>query len=307
VSQVSESFKRNVYTQETLALISRLLTKNPEYYTVWNYRRRVLGALLEQSRDVAIISKDLRFLVPLMLQYPKCYWIWNYRMWLLTQVEQFTESAMPIWNEELGLVGKMLSRDERNFHGWDYRRHVVSNIERLSVSMAEAEFEYTTKMVQKALQNFSALHYRSRLIPRLLDERGASSAERRQFFEQELDWIQDVLVDPYNSAAWFYHGLLLHTLLPTCPASTKMIQDSTVTDIMRYYSQEIERVMDMLEDFDDCKWIYQALIQYTTELDRYTESPSLDLVHSPRPQLREWIEMLTRLDPMRITRWKNLG
>ena len=32
----------NEYTRETLLLTSKLLTKNPEYYTIWNIRRRLL-------------------------------------------------------------------------------------------------------------------------------------------------------------------------------------------------------------------------------------------------------------------------
>ncbi len=44
-------------------------------------------------------------------------------------------------------------------------------------SMAESEFEYTTrKITTEDLSNFSAWHGRSKLIPRLLDERGADAA-----------------------------------------------------------------------------------------------------------------------------------
>jgi geranylgeranyl transferase type-2 subunit alpha len=82
----------------------------------------------------------------------------------------------------------MLVRDSRNFHGWGYRRKVVSELESAKLngkSMVESEFEYTTKVIHgdKGLSNFSAWHRRSKLIPRLLDERNADDATRRQFLD----------------------------------------------------------------------------------------------------------------------------
>jgi len=123
------------------------------------------------------------------MEFPKCYWIWNYRTWLLEQaVERLAAAAARrIWEEELGLASKMLTKDRRNFHAWGYRRNVVGRLESPELegeSMAEAEFAYTTKMIHVDLSNFSAWHNRSKLIPRLLDERGASEAERQTFYDE---------------------------------------------------------------------------------------------------------------------------
>lgn len=89
------------------------------------------------------------------------------------------------------LAGKMLSLDSRNFHGWGYRRTVIAALERLLSqtdempnSLAEREFEYTTKMINVNLSNFSAWHNRSKLIPRLLNERGADNVARRKFLDE---------------------------------------------------------------------------------------------------------------------------
>ena len=82
----------------------------------------------------------------------------------------------------------MLTKDSRNFHGWGYRRKVISELESPKLngkSMVESEFKYTTKMINapNGLSNFSAWHNRSKLIPRLLDERDADDAARRQFLD----------------------------------------------------------------------------------------------------------------------------
>lgn len=220
-------------------MTSKLLSKNPEYYTIWNVRRRLLtyGLFSNYSdsslhstelpsisqttttttssgdsssssstatplpRDSLTIGKngttldlikgDLAFLMPLLMSYPKCYWIWNYRLWLLQQAKERLdlETARSIWIQELGLAGKMLARDSRNFHGWGYRRKIVTELESPELqgkSMVETEFEYTTKMFSALLSNFSALHARSRLIPRLLNERKADDATRLQFLDNGI-------------------------------------------------------------------------------------------------------------------------
>lgn len=99
---------------------------------------------------------------------------------------------------EFGLVGKMLNRDSRNFHGWGYRREVVAALEGLrgdvlevtpgglEHTMTQGELNYTTKMVGANLSNFSAWHSRSQLILKLLNERAASDEERRKTFEDGM-------------------------------------------------------------------------------------------------------------------------
>jgi geranylgeranyl transferase type-2 subunit alpha len=305
------------YTVEVLALTSKLLKKNPEYYTIWNHRRLILShlLLLDPSDGESEVSKlqsnedilrnDLQFLIPLLKEFPKCYWIWNYRLWLLEQGESrlLNERATKFWQEELGLVSMMLSRDERNFHGWDYRRRVVSHLERLSgKSMADSEFAYSSKMIRKALQNFSALHYRGKLIPRLLDERDADSSERRQMLNSELDLMQEALIDPYNQSAWFYHQFLMSTIVPSCPREFTIVLDLDEEDRLVFYDQELDRIREMLEDFDDCKWIYQALIQYTIEYQEL-KGGNMDAFSS---ELRHWLSELQRLDPMRSGRWQDM-
>lgn len=143
------------------------------------------------ENDMNVIKTELGFTVPLLLESPKCYWIWNYRTWLLQQAIERLEvsKARQVWEEELGLASKMLTKDRRNFHAWGYRRHVVKKLESpelAGTSMVEAEFEYTSKMIRVDLSNFSAWHNRSKLIPRLLDERGASDEERRYFFDEGM-------------------------------------------------------------------------------------------------------------------------
>jgi len=186
-----------------LQQVSELLKENPEYYSVWNYRRLIRQhefpevAPSDQSsigQIAAIIKSDLDFLFPLLRSFPKCYWIWNYRLWILNEAKRLLPSSVAheLWRKELALVGKMLSVDSRNFHGWGYRRHVIQELECFSADeddvkqLTQAEVDYTTKMIGVNLSNFSAWHNRTKLIQKLLDMKKASDEERKQVLEEGI-------------------------------------------------------------------------------------------------------------------------
>lgn len=313
-----------------LALTSKLLAQNPEYYTIWNHRRLVLEHFFQdalapsppeaeaeglspgQQTVLDHIANDLHFLVPLLMKFPKCYWIWNHRIWLLQQSVELlpTSNAQRLWQEELGLVVKMLSRDSRNFHGWDYRRHIIRNLERLSAkkgeagSLVEPEFDYTTKMIKTNLSNFSAWHNRSKLIPRLLDERNAGAEARRNFMKSELELIQKALyTDPYDQSLWFYHAYLMSTLDRNCPKSACIILDLDDDTRAEYFEEELETIKDMLDGAEDCKWIYQALLDTASAFRTAKQKDDDDLAK----EMAGWLSELRKLDPLRSRRWDDLS
>ena len=151
------------------------------------------AAAAAETQDFSTIRSELAFTIPLLLESPKCYWIWSYRLWILQQAiaRLRVPLARQVWQEELKLASKMLGKDRRNFHAWGYRRHVVGRLESAALggsSMVEAEFAYTYDMIKTDLSNFSAWHSRSKLIPRLLDERGADDAARRTFLDKGLSF-----------------------------------------------------------------------------------------------------------------------
>ncbi|THC95592.1 hypothetical protein EYZ11_004907 [Aspergillus tanneri] len=305
------------YTLETLQKISELLGRNPEYYTVWNYRRQVLRhefsrALSNDSEESAAdqitawIKKDLQFLIPLLRSFPKCYWIWNYRLWLLDEARRLLPLPVVrrLWEEELALAGKMLSLDSRNFHGWGYRHFVVETLEHLTsketgkASRTQEEFEYAKKMIGANLSNFSAWHYRTKLIQRLLNEQSATDDERRKMLDDELELIHRALCDPYDQSLWFYHQNLMCTFVPTLCEQT-MAPNLSNPERLDYLRREIDKIQDMLDGAEDCKYIYQALIDCTLLAAKVEGSMS----SGDQKKILGWLSELKQLDPLRRGRW----
>ena len=338
-------------TVELFELTSRILKKNPEYYTIWNHRRRLLTNSLfpkalsaaesvafssfntasiaipitsirtesqtHDSRDkikndeiLQLISDDLDFIIPIMIKYPKCYWIWNYRLWLLQQANEKLDRIISrnLWTRELALVEKMLVRDNRNFHGWGYRRMIVAQLEdpRLDgQSMVESEFEYTTKMINapNGLSNFSAWHRRSKLIPRLLNERVADTAARYRLLDDELELIISAMYTdsyPYQQSAWFYYQFLMTIIIE--PSKSTATINFTKGDRQRYVIQQIEILKDMLDGAEDCKWIYDTLIEFTLVISRMQNR---GLHVAEKQDCISWLKKLKVLDHFRIGRWND--
>lgn len=77
----------------------------------------------------------------------------------------------------------------------------------------------------------------------------------------------------------------------------------TREDRITYVVREIEQIKELLEDYDDVKLIYEALIDYTLFLCQFLgRKPD----GSEKSELVEWLEKLKKLDPMRSGRWADL-
>ncbi|PYI22524.1 geranylgeranyl transferase type II alpha subunit [Aspergillus japonicus CBS 114.51] len=315
---VREKVAAQQYTPETLQKISELLSSNPEYYTIWNYRRQVLRSEFSRAESsgsnetgaeqiASLIKSDLLFLIPLLKSFPKCYWIWNYRVWLLDEAKRLLPASISrrFWQEELGLVGKMLNLDSRNFHGWGYRRFVIETLRELksaeqpSEDMTQAEFDYAKKMIGANLSNFSAWHYRTKLIQRLLNERSASDEERRKMLDDELELVHRALCDPYDQSLWFYHQNLMCVFDPMVAAQT-MAPNLSDSERLEYLRQEIEEIEDMLDGAEDCKYLYQALIDCTLLAWKVEGITPAD---TQKRAVLKWLAELKKLDPLRQQRW----
>ncbi|XP_026097300.1 geranylgeranyl transferase type-2 subunit alpha [Carassius auratus] len=208
------------HDEEALQLTRQLLSSNPDFASLWNYRREVL-LQLETSREKDEVQKlyesELHFIEACLKVNPKSYGCWHHRTWVNTRLSQ------PDWTRELGLCDRCLSLDERNFHCWDYRRVVVKE----SGVSVEQELQFTDRLIGSNFSNYSSWHYRSTLLPQLHPQPAPDSApntspspttspqahshrvcEEQLLKEYELAH-NAFFTDPNDQSAWFYYRWLL--------------------------------------------------------------------------------------------------
>ncbi|CCX32538.1 hypothetical protein FPQ18DRAFT_272623 [Pyronema domesticum] len=341
VSETNSKRSENDFSISSLELTSKVLKMNPEYYTMWNYRRQILlkthllsfdpsaledlDAVVEATAAhhgavIKALKEEQEFTLPLLLVFPKCYWLWNHRLWTLEQASVILSSdyAARFWKKELELVGMMLTRDARNFHGWMYRRILIREVEKLEKgSRAKGELEYTLKVVMGVggMKNYSAWHQRSVLIPRLLNEENRDGQQRMDALEDELELIQKAITtDPDDQSLWFYHRFLVlergeGAIAPKMPRSARL----------GMMEQQIEELKELLESHPEQRYILKALVLYVPALqalrkeppspddeDEDDEEEEVDEAEENK-QILEWLETLQRVDPMRKGRYIDLA
>lgn len=84
---------------------------------------------------------------------------------------------------------------------------------------------------------------------------------------------------------------------------TTIIPNLDFKDRVTYVTAELEEIEELLEDFEDVKWIYEALLEYTLSLQRLEER---QLDASEKERLVQWVAKLRELDPLRSGRWDDV-
>lgn len=197
-----------VHDEETALQLSQILAVNPDFYTLWNYRRQIfLHWKAEKSAEYLqeMMKSDLQFSEQCLRVNPKSYCAWHHRCWLMENMPS------PDWEAEIQLCDRYLKLDGRNFHCWDHRRFVVSGAGRAAAD----ELSAADRLIETNFSNYSSWHYRSHLLTQLFPADGPATPIREDQYLKELDLVQSAaFTDPDDQAAWFYHRWLLQGRRP---------------------------------------------------------------------------------------------
>ncbi|KAI6116898.1 rab-protein geranylgeranyltransferase, partial [Pisolithus croceorrhizus] len=177
--------KNKDWSKDALDATQRLLEKNPEFYTIWNYRRNILlngifpNSTSEQINNILtdelITSPD----GPIVDERPSMQW------------------RIDNWNKELAVVEKMLNADPRNFMAWNYRRYALASMP--TQRPETAELAYTTRKISSSFSNFSLY---------ILWRSGQLDPVKSR--DEELELIHNAIyTDPEDQSAWIYHRWLM--------------------------------------------------------------------------------------------------
>lgn len=80
-----------------------------------------------------------------------------------------------------------------------------------------------------------------------------------------------------------------------------MVPDLTASERLTYVRGEIVKVRAMLDGAEDCKWIYQSLINLSVLYHKFNSTWFEEASH-----VNDYIDELVKLDPLRAGRWNDL-
>lgn len=179
-----------IYTEKMFEATSQALAFNPEFSTLWNYRREILEHLFLAADIYNLLQKELKLLNASLKKAHKAYSVWHHRCWVLQRLLPLQKDDLI--GSELELVDRMLEVDERNFHCWNYRAFLIKCVpEKRADDAAMSE-----KMINRNFSNYSAWHLRSTL----LDPPPVA---------EETEWLmQAIYTEPTDQSIWMYYGWL---------------------------------------------------------------------------------------------------
>ncbi|KAI0737062.1 rab-protein geranylgeranyltransferase, partial [Irpex lacteus] len=289
--------KEEDYSREAFDLTTRMLRINPEFYTVWNYRKTILlKEIFPKSTPQQIneaLGEDLDMTTAFLKQHPKIYAIWNHRRWCLERVPDGpTESdpngwRMANWKKELYVVEKMLDVDARNFHAWNYRRYVLAS---MPVRRSEqSELDYTTRKIEANFSNFSAWHQRSKVLSSLWESGKVDPNKSRV---EELELVRNAMyTDPFDQSVWIYHRWLIGE-----------------GDDASVLQAEISSIQELLDEQPDSKWCMESLVHYKQLLLRkHSASIAAEERETIEKACLDLLQQLQTLDSERRNRYEELG
>ncbi|KAJ8517321.1 hypothetical protein ONZ45_g5499 [Pleurotus djamor] len=269
------------WSKEALGLTTQLLTVNPEFYTIWNYRRNILTNGLFQDAAPeqinALLFDDLALTMKFLQAHPKVYWIWNHRCWCLEHVPNGPGTPeegdvvgwkKQYWNLELQAVEKMLNADSRNFPRPE-----------------SSELAYTLKKIESNFSNFSAWHQRSKVFTSLW-EKGLLDPLKSK--EKEFELVRNAMyTDPDDQSVWMYHRWLVG-----------LGHDKELLE------REIGVIQELLDEQPDSKWCMESLVHYKRLiLANYPSEQDTALLES----CLSLLEALKKLDSARRDRYEELA
>ncbi|XAR62073.1 Protein geranylgeranyltransferase type II [Bertholletia excelsa] len=207
ISQFLEFHHNKVYTKEALEVNTKLVEANPDYPTAWNYRKLAVEHLLTSGTGK---EDDPDFIKS----------IFNEELRVTERALSKNHKSYGAWyhrkwvlskghssiDRELQLLGVFLKKDSRNFHAWNYRRFIAA----LKHRSDEEELQFTTDIINDNFSNYSSWHNRSVLLSRLLGKKGQESFSKEKVLTDEYDLVHQALfTDPDDQSGWFYHLWLL--------------------------------------------------------------------------------------------------
>lgn len=292
VEQMFQLRDNSNYSLEAMQLTTKVLDINPEFNTVWNYRRDIItnmGKLVDEK----FWQDELKFTMIQLKKFPKVYWIWNHRVWVLNNIPT---NQLIMWQGELVAVNALLEMDARNFHGWHYRRIVTSNIERLTKnSLNKQEFEYVTAKINKNISNYSAWHQRVQLITSMLSN--DQIINKYDFINKEIEYITNaIFTDAEDQSVWFYTMWIIKF-----PVIKELLGQDGYLKFLKELRESAEIInMDELEfSGKDNIWCLKIIL----EIDVIQNS--LGCV-TDKSVCKDNLEKLIKFDPFRQHRYRYL-
>lgn len=276
---------------KSLSLTAAALKNNPKSYGAWFHRKWVLcqAARMAETDATTQILKDLfreelRLTEVFLQRDERNFHCWNYRRFVVSL--QMRPSADGTWcllsqqkqGKDVQLLQKVMGAQivlpQKKLNCDETRRSAEGGT--AAAHLLQAEWEFTRAKIAQNFSNFSAFHYRSKLLLILWP---------RVDLNEELQLVEDAIyTEPDDQTAWWYQAFLLDTIA----------QHSDAASYYGRLKQHLEALNELAEEVAECKWVWLGQIA------------CLKLLPDTKGKRRALWEALVDMDPDRKARYQHM-
>ena len=317
-ASILERRKQGLGDEESFDLTGKALRMNPDFYSLWNFRRDMLierhgnsMGLCNQTKEGggatgtkkicisqtegagAVVAEEFRLTADAILKNPKCYGAWHHRQWVAERFE-YDSTA------ELELCKDFLCADQRNFHCWIYRAFVVHD----SDVSCEDELNFSTEKIMENFSNYSAFHYRSAYLLQMYPQRSTP----RGVLLEELEMVENaVFTEPDDQSAWWYFRFLLDLVGKTTDEDKEKGEEDGEW-AHGVLQQQADSLRSLLDEEPESKWVMVALVEVLQRLAGLPQQQHVEAdVLSGKEERLALLESLKRVDPIHKQRYLYLA
>ncbi|KAH7649570.1 farnesyltransferase [Cryptosporidium bovis] len=195
-SEIKEYLDKKEYTLETFDISTKVIEINPQHYTSWYFRRRVIEKLLLndfKEERIKFLRGEMNFARKMCLRAPKCYQSW----WHIRKIREW----IGFEEEEFKFLNKFLEFDSKNMYVWGHRSWLIRKYNINNRDILRKELKFTTLFIARDCRNNSAWCYRNSLNLALRRLNDLSESDLLSELDYIMYWIGFA---PRNGSVWNY-------------------------------------------------------------------------------------------------------
>ena len=308
--------------QEQL-LTQTALQRNPKAYGAWFHRKWAIrhhlndnqAQALSDSNSKQILQAELGLCGELLMLDERNFHCWNYRRFIVGIMidNVISDGEHPTitdgeWRLD-GLlenkcteIGAQLTENSTSEKSISVAKEVIS----LEVhQLLKLEWNFTTEKIEQNFSNGSAFHYRSKLLPLLIQLDAASGDDTRaEYFQEDLSIIRNaVFTEPDDQTSWWY---LRFVISWANPKNEGKCDEVDLQAFQATLYEEWNGIQELVEgEGGKCKWGLLGLYMIASEFCKLEQGNQYE-GENWEVLSRIYLLQLKELDPDRCRRYDTL-
>ena len=275
----SSTLSPSEFIEQEQILTQNALQRNPKAYGAWFHRKWAIRRYIEllkvdaesttQAEQTRLLKAELGLCGEFLILDERNFHCWNYRRFVIgtlinsTMTNGNVDDLDGAWDFDgllqidcdFPMIGAQLTKDRectQNIEEDVQKKQKVDSI----LKLMRSEWVFTTEKVYQNFSNGSAFHYRSKLLPLLMQLDSvceAPSMTKANVFEEELELIRNaIFTEPDDQTSWWYFRFIL------CwanPQNEDELDDDALETFQSVLYDEWNSINELVEGEDGgCKW-----------------------------------------------------